>query len=204
MAHLLSSLPTLGVYHLALVPILFALITSITTYFNRGLHRFRGPFLAKFSQLWLLIDTWRNKHHLTAIALHEKHGNIVRLGPNVLSLADPADVKLVYGIGKHFNKSTFYKPFSPYRVGPDVFSVQDVNFHATLKKPLVSLYSMTSLTNYEPYIDKQIETFLGRLGEEFVDGPKGKRPFEMASWLQYCRTLLFPGWHSALIFLRCL
>ena len=190
MAHLLSSLPTLNAYYLAFPSILFALIALTARYFNQGLHRFPGPLLAKFSQLWLLIDIWRNKHHLTAIALHEKHGNVVRLGPNVLSLADPADIKLVYGIGKRFNKSAFYKTFTSFRVESNIFSEQDVNVHAALKKPVVSAYSMSSLTNYEPYIDEQIETFLSRLHEEFVAGPQGQKPFEMASWLQYCCTPL--------------
>ena len=188
MAHLLFSLPTPTMYHLLFPVVLFGLITITATYFNRSLHRFPGPILAKFSQLWLLIDTCRNKHHLTAIALHQKCGNVVRLGPNVLSLADPADIKRVYGIGKQFNKSTFYTPFTPYHVDPNVFSEQDVNVHAALKKPIVSAYSMTSLTNYEPYINEQIETFLNRLDEEFIAGPHGERPFELASWLQYCNN----------------
>ena len=134
----------------------------------------------------------------------KKHGNVVRLGPNVLSLADPSDIKLVYGIGKRFNKSAFYEPFSPYPVGSNVFSEQDVNFHATLKKPIVSLYSMTSLTNYEPYIDKQIETFLGRLDEKLRRG--GRRANDHLRWLLGYNTvvLLFPGRHSTLMFLRCL
>ena len=163
------------------------LAALVRRYFNRRLDRFPGPLAAKFTQLWLLNDTWRSRSHLTELALHEKHGNIVRLGPNIISLADPADIKIVYGFGKNFKKSRFYEPMRTYRVKANIFTERDPYVHASLKKAVLSAYSMTSLAHYEPYIDEQIRVFLRRLEEEFLTHSSNKRPCEMAEWFQYCK-----------------
>ena len=162
--------------------IVVCIVIYLASYFEKGLNRFPGPLAAKFSQLWLLLDTRSGQHHQTVIKLHEKHGNIVRLGPNYVSLADPADIKVVYGFAKRLNKSQFYAPFTPYGVKSNVFSVIDDRVHEAMKKPLVGAYSMTSLKNYEPYIDEQIKFFLDRLDEEFGAGKTCK----MDKWFQYC------------------
>ena len=170
------------------------LVFLLSSYFKRGLNRFPGPVVAKFSQLWLLLDVRRGQHHLTIIQLHGKYGKIVRVGPNIVSLADPADIKVVYGFAKRLDKSQFYSAFTPYRQRGNVFSEMDDRIHGSMKKPLVGAYSMTSLTNYEPYINAQIEMFLHRLEEEFA-GPN--RVCEMNRWFQYC-TGFPPSWLSAL------
>ena len=169
------------------VTIIGCVIFLLSSYFNRGLNRFSGPLLAKFSQVWLFLDTKGGQHHKTIVKLHEKYGDIVRTGPNILSLADPADLKVVYGFAKRLDKSQFYAPFTPHGVKSNVFSEMDDRVHEAIRKPLMGAYSMTSLTNYEPYIDEQIEVFLKRLGEEF--GVEGKT-CELDKWFQYCKGFL--------------
>jgi hypothetical protein len=41
---------------------------------------------------------------LTHIALHRKHGDIVRPGPNTLSFSNPNAMKSIYGLNKGFVK----------------------------------------------------------------------------------------------------
>ena len=183
MVLILEVLPGSTTSKIGLLTLAGCLVFLVLSYFNNGLNRFPGPLLAKFSQLWLFLDTKRGHHHETIIELHKKHGNIVRLGPNVVSLADPANIKVVYGFAKRLNKSRFYAPFTPHGVKSNVFSEMDDRIHESIRKPLIGAYSMTSLTNYEPYIDEQITVFLDRLHEEF--GAPGK-PCAMDKWFQYC------------------
>ena len=47
---------------------------------------------------------YRRRPEATHIKLHAQHGDIVRLGPNALSFADPKALKVIYGLNKGFTK----------------------------------------------------------------------------------------------------
>lgn len=68
-------------------------------YWNR-LNKYPGPPLAAYTNWWRFWDVSKRNHHWTNIALHRKYGDIVRLGPNVLSFADPKAIKAIYGLNK--------------------------------------------------------------------------------------------------------
>ena len=76
----------------------------LKNYFNRGLNKYPGPFLASLTDWWRFWDVYKRRPELTHIRLHEKHGNVVRLGPNVLSFSDPQALKTIYGLNKGFVK----------------------------------------------------------------------------------------------------
>lgn len=73
-------------------------------YFHGGLNKYPGPFLAKFTNLWRFLDVRRRRAEVTHIGLHKKYGDVVRLGPNVLSFADPNALKVIYGLNKGLTK----------------------------------------------------------------------------------------------------
>ena len=57
-----------------------------------------GPTLAKFSNLWRLIEAWKGHQELALQDLHRKHGKLVQIGPNVVSITDPDAIEIIYGI----------------------------------------------------------------------------------------------------------
>jgi hypothetical protein len=72
--------------------------------FNRGLNKYPGPFFASLTDLWRFWDVYRRRPEVSHIKLHARHGDVVRLGPNVLSFADPKALKTIYGLNKGFVK----------------------------------------------------------------------------------------------------
>jgi hypothetical protein len=72
--------------------------------FNRGLNKYPGPFLASLTDWWRFWDVYKRHPEVTHIKLHAKHGDVVRLGPNSLSFADPKALKTIYGLNKGFTK----------------------------------------------------------------------------------------------------
>jgi hypothetical protein len=72
--------------------------------YHNGLNKYPGPFLASLTDWWRLIDVWGRRPEVTHRALHKKHGDVVRLGPNSLSFADPKALKTIYGLNKGFVK----------------------------------------------------------------------------------------------------
>ena len=64
-------------------------------------------FSAPFSPAWILWKRYSAQENKTVHAAHEKHGKIVRLGPNDVSVASVDDgIRIVYGGG--FEKWAFY------------------------------------------------------------------------------------------------
>lgn len=72
--------------------------------FKSGLQKYPGPFLASLTDWWRFFDVLGRRPDITQLRLHRKHGDIVRLGPNVLSFADPRALKTIYGLNKGFVK----------------------------------------------------------------------------------------------------
>lgn len=72
--------------------------------YNNGLNKYPGPFLASLTDWWKFVDVWGRRPDITHVKLHEKHGDVVRLGPNTLSFANPTALKSIYGLNKGFVK----------------------------------------------------------------------------------------------------
>jgi hypothetical protein len=80
-------------------------------YFNHGLNRYPGPFLANFTDLWRFFDVLGRRPDITHRKLHQKYGEVVRLGPNMLSFSNPRAIKTIYGRAKGFTKVSFQNIF---------------------------------------------------------------------------------------------
>lgn len=81
--------------------------------YHKGLSKYPGPFLASLTDWWRFVDVWNRRPEVTHIRLHEKYGDVVRLGPNTLSFANPAALKAIYGLNKGFIKVRFSLPTLP-------------------------------------------------------------------------------------------
>jgi hypothetical protein len=73
-------------------------------YFNHGLNKYPGPLLAGLSDWWRFFVVYGRRPDITHIKLHRQYGDIVRLGPNDLSFADPKAIKQIYALNKGFVK----------------------------------------------------------------------------------------------------
>lgn len=89
------------------LPILFV-SHFLWQYIQSPLKSIPGPFLAKFTNLWRLLNILGGRSDLTHKRLHAKHGSAVRLGPNFVSLSDPSLIKVVYDARGKFVKVSQY------------------------------------------------------------------------------------------------
>lgn len=92
--------------HWVLVTLVLTVAYFARNYFNKGLNKYPGPFLASITDLWRFREATTFRPDIAQRALHEKHGDVVRLGPNALSFANPEAIKTIYGLGKPFQKVT--------------------------------------------------------------------------------------------------
>jgi|SRR5271156_4881490 hypothetical protein len=66
-----------------------------------------SPRLAAFTDLWRLIAVWGGREETTYLDLHKKYGDLVRVGPNNVSISKPDVIQSIYGIGKGFAKASY-------------------------------------------------------------------------------------------------
>ena len=77
--------------------------------YKHGFSKYNGPFLASFTDIWRMYYAYSRKYQPPMIDVHEKYGDTVRLGPNIISFAKPEAIKDIYGAGKAWDKvRTFY------------------------------------------------------------------------------------------------
>lgn len=140
-----------------------------------------GPFLARFGRAYYFVKVSRGRWEHDDIALHEKYGPVVRVGADLYSIDSPEMIKKVYSIGSKFAKSDWYDAWRH----PDpnrwtLFPDRDMKRHAETRKRFQAMYSMSSLVNYEGYVDDCAEIFGKRLSEFAARG----ETIDMAHWLQ--------------------
>lgn len=93
----------LSQHWLAILPLLLV-IYLLKNYLNHGLYKYPGPALASLTDWWRFFVVLRGRADLTQIKLHQRHGDIVRLGPNTLAFSNPSALKSIYGLNKGFTK----------------------------------------------------------------------------------------------------
>ncbi|KAJ5348201.1 Cytochrome P450 E-class group I [Penicillium brevicompactum] len=174
------SLSTYAVYML-LGAIILRLLTNR---YKRVLRDIPGPVLARYSRLWKLYSVWKGDHHHVEIDLHRKHGSLVRIGPNHISVSDPSAIPLIYGLNKGFTKTAFFPIQSvTWNKKPqmNIFSTRDVAYHRAQRRNIANSYSLSSLLESEPAVDSCTALFTTQLSK-FADQ---KTPVDLGSWLQY-------------------
>lgn len=106
---MLETISPLLLEHWLLVLFAGLLAYLLANRFNHGLQKYPGPLLASLTDWWRFFDVYGRRPDITQIKLHRQHGDIVRLGPNALSFANPKALKTIYGLNKGFIKVRVFK-----------------------------------------------------------------------------------------------
>lgn len=140
------------------------ILTITVTHLISPLKSIPGPFFARFTKLWVFIRIWRGRFEKDNITLHQKYGTIVRYGPHHYSFNDPEAVKVIYGKGTEFDKSSWYEAWNAPGF-KTLFTEPSVKVHGQLRRKFQATYSMSSLVTYEAFADHCIALLTQRLQE---------------------------------------
>jgi len=168
------------------------------------LNRYPGPFLAKFSRLWLGYATRFGKRYQIIHELHQKHGRFVRIAPNELSIADPDAIPIVLGHGTGTLKSKFYDAFVANFKG--LFSTRDRADHTRKRKIISSTFSQKSILEFEAYITDTMACFLRKMDQlasdpsPIQDHPSAHIPSSVSSKEDGWKILDILPWFNYLAF----
>ncbi|KAI1138397.1 cytochrome P450 [Hypoxylon sp. FL0543] len=162
------------------------IVYLVRTRYYHGLNKIPGPVLASFTSLWKWDIVRREKMPFVNTELHEKYGPLVRIGPNHVSASSVESIQVVHRSKSGFTKSGIYGILQPRFEGSDlhnVFSTQDAEYHAALKRTMGSLYTVTAVSGLEYHLDECTQLFISKMNG--IIGSKGSAPVDLAAWLQY-------------------
>ncbi|KAJ2977505.1 hypothetical protein NUW58_g7789 [Xylaria curta] len=144
-----------------------------------------APFPAQFTNWWLLSTCRRGKRYLIVDETHKKLGAVVRIQPNHISIADDAAIPIIYGHGNGFLKSEFYDAFVSIKRG--LFNTRDRAEHTRKRKLVSHTFAPKSVGQFEPYIAKNLETFVNQWDRLVEKSPRGDKTahVDCLQWFNY-------------------
>ncbi|KAJ5720365.1 uncharacterized protein N7483_008299 [Penicillium malachiteum] len=146
--------------------VLYYTIPYFTTY--KSLSHVPGPFIAKFSNIWVGISARRGQKFAAVDTAHKKYGNVVRIGFNHVSIADERALNVVYGHGNGFLKDHYYEAFIAR--APGMFNVRDRAEHTRKRKIISHAFSPKSVAAFEPHMAANLQRWVNQLDHIAVSG----------------------------------
>lgn len=165
-----------------LVTIIFVIVgllglRLLRSYFS--LSHIPGPFWARLTNLWLFKSQNTRGHTARILALHKKHGKLVRLGPNHVSISDPAAIPIVYSVNPTWKKGPSYYgavPISKKRAVPSIIAMNEKQ-HTAVRKSVGRAFTTNSLLDYEDSIEAT--------GKELIEALTKNPNTDIGQWLQF-------------------
>lgn len=167
---------------LAVILIIGLLFRAISTRYRHDLRKIPGPFLASFTNLGRIWSSAKGNQMDYHLSLHSKHGRLMRVGPNHVSVSDGNAIHQLYSISSKFYKSDFYTMFdinTPAGAASTTFSVRDETIHKAKKRPVANAFSMSTMRDLEPMNDECSEILLRKLRERVG------QEIDLGKWLHW-------------------
>ncbi|KAK0378184.1 hypothetical protein CLIM01_04429 [Colletotrichum limetticola] len=141
-----------------------------------------GPALARWTDAWYIWKIWQGKYEAYDIEAHENGSRkIIRIGPRMYSIDDPAMARVIYGISSPLPKSGWYDAWGDPRIpNHNLFSARDRAVHGLMRRKVASMYSMSTIKSYEPYVDSCVALLLKHF-DEFAESGE---TFDLQQWMQ--------------------
>ncbi|RTE83834.1 hypothetical protein BHE90_001594 [Fusarium euwallaceae] len=157
------------------------LYTIIYQLFFSPLRKFPGPKLWAVSIIPYVRMHLQGQSHQKILELHQKHGPIVRIGPNFLSFNHPDAMKEIRG---HRKTGTGENSKEPHAATPNADNIIGANRpdHQRFRRALANGFSARTMQDQQPIIKSYIDSFIRVLHEECADG---KDPLNIEKWLNF-------------------
>ncbi|THU80149.1 cytochrome P450 [Dendrothele bispora CBS 962.96] len=154
----------------------FGILTLLAiTYRTSPIHplaNYPGPALSKVSKLWAIWVLWRGKQHLVYKELHELYGDVVRVGPNELSIRHADAVQSTLALPKG--------PFWDNRSDPpSLIATRDLAVHAQKRRRWNRAFNSAALKDYEETIREKSKEFVESLGKRV------EQEIDLNEWMSY-------------------
>lgn len=158
----------------------FTIIASTVLYRISPFHplaRVRGPIMCKITKLWFAGIAMGGKQHLVLKELHQRYGDVVRIGPNELSFCDKSAILPMLGT-KGMPKGHWWDGRLPENkaVRP-LLAIRDPEEHSRRRRIWNRAFSADALKEYNTVVRDR----LTQLVEIFTDN--NGRSVDLSDWM---------------------
>ncbi|KAK0206706.1 cytochrome P450 monooxygenase pc-bph [Desarmillaria ectypa] len=156
-----------------------------------NLRRYPGPFLAKFSYLWLVWTGWTLRRSQILHEMHRKYGPVVRISPAELSFSSSGAFSSIYSRGSGVTKSSFYDAFATIGL-PSIFATRQKTEHGQKRKMMYHSFTPKTVAEFSPRITRAVNALLKEWDIRFADPSNSKD--DQCVWfncLPWCAFLSF-------------
>lgn len=117
--------------------------------FLNPLNKFPGLWAARLGNLYFTSKLSKSDYYQQVLDLHKKHGRIVRVGSNDLSITDPNIMETAYGKNSNVTKGWWYDNDAPLT---SMHTTRDKALHDRRRKLWVPAFSEKAVRDYESRI----------------------------------------------------
>ncbi|KAK0461977.1 cytochrome P450 monooxygenase pc-bph [Desarmillaria tabescens] len=155
------------------------------------LRRYPGPFLAKFSYIWLVWTGWTLRRSQILYEIHRKYGPVVRISPTELSFSCSGAFSSIYSRGSSVTKSNFYDAFATIGL-PSIFSTRQKTEHSQKRKMMYHFFTPKTVAEFSPRITCAVNGLLKEWDTRFA-GPSYSKNSQCVWFdcLPWCAFLSF-------------
>ena len=160
-------------YSAAFLACVFVIYQALYPWVFSPLRKIPGPWHAAYTKWWLVYKTIKGVRAVTIHDLHQKYGPWVRVAPDEVSTCDTEAIVPIYGVNSNFVKTDFYTYQLRGFQGSEfleLFTQPDRQAHATRRRQLAHLFSMSTITEYEPVIAEQVKLCMDLIAREGKEG----------------------------------
>ncbi|KAJ7266575.1 cytochrome P450 [Mycena rebaudengoi] len=147
-----------------------------------SLSKYPGPLGCKLSKLWLVYISSQGKLYLYIQALHAKYGDIVRIGPNELSVIDVSLLPSVLGA----NGMPKGPLWDGRRVGISkaegramLIAARDFKVHTEARRVWSTAFSPSAVKGYEPKLVRRVTQLVEAMKSQDKDTT------DISQWLSF-------------------
>ncbi|RYP33768.1 hypothetical protein DL767_004635 [Monosporascus sp. MG133] len=141
------------------------------------LRRFPGPFAARLSNFYQASLYWRTyRLDLEVQKLHQIYGDIVRIGPNELSINDPKALHAIHSSSSPCTKGPWYNVLHPC-IALNV--IRKHEYHAQRRKAWDRAFSAKALRGYQPHVAYYTDLLLKQIQS------RAGQPVNVADWFSF-------------------
>ncbi|KAM5536556.1 hypothetical protein V8D89_009833 [Ganoderma adspersum] len=119
------------------------------------LHEYPGPVRCRTSMFWHVARTMSGKQMVYLRSLHDAYGDVVRIGPNHLSVRDPSVVGPILG-ASGLPKGATYMGATLSETDVPMIGIQDAEEHAQRRRPWIRGLAPAALKGYDHIMSNRV------------------------------------------------
>ncbi|KAL4953637.1 cytochrome P450 [Aspergillus filifer] len=156
---------------IVMIPLLLGALAIRILYrlYMHPLRRIPGPTLASVTSLYLAYHTYIGDEATIIASLHKKHGPILRIAPNDVSITDPAALDAIYIARGGFPKPNIYSKFD-IDGHTTIFSTLTLPERASRAKAVAPLFATANIRAARGVLLGVVDDFVERLRAESKTG----------------------------------